>query len=405
MKKRKLILALYIGVIALAVASVSISVAWFVANRNLYVNSINITIDTDIDLQISTSKDDGYVEHIDHTQDDLSVQFMPLTSAHSSLWTSERKDSPIFYDESGSSELDNYITYRAVDEGYGYFTQKYYLLADSDVFIKVNPDNEKTYITANEEYNPSYASELATEFKTLKEKYDKAVQDAEDHPDDSTYAVELQNATTKLNSKLEHARYITYAELDLEEEELASIILERLNKVVNAMRFSILIKDGEEYSYTIIDPNKEGTTLLGGVLDNDVDSYYDAYLKTDTNEWCERVYGEVSGEPVYEEAGVAPKDEWFDSTKPYSAFNAYHNPTVKTLKFDEQASLDNGFVIKSEPSLGLDELSNFHFPVYMDTPKEVIVSIYLEGWDLDSVNYTMKATFNAGLSFMIERKM
>ena len=402
MKKRKLILALYIGVITLAVASVSISVAWFVANRNLYVNSINITIDTDIDLKISQERDDGYVEHIDHTQEDIFESFIPLTTAHSSLWTSEKKDSPIFYDESGCSDLEQYTSYRAVDEGFGYFTKKYYLLADSDVFIKVNPDSEKTYFTANEEYNPTFADELATEFKGLKEAYDEAKQNVEDHPNDSTYESKLLDATNRINSKLEHARYITFDELDLEKEELASIILERLNKVVNAMRFSILIKDGDEYSYTIIDPNKSGDTYLGGVLDNSVDNYYDTYLKTDTNEWYERVYGEVTGELAYNEPGTVEKDEYYDSNSPFSAFNAYHNSNVKT--FDKRTSQLNG-AIAIEQSLGRDEFNNFHFPVYMDTPKEVIVSIYLEGWDLDSVNYTMKATFNAGLSFMIERKM
>ena len=198
MKKSKLILTLYIGVIALAVASVSMSVAWFATSRVLYVNSINITIDTDRDLKISTTKDDGYVEHIDHVEKDSNGLFMPLTSAHSSLWTSQRKDSPIFYDESNCSETEHFVSYRAVEEGYGYFIQKYYLLADDDVYITIDPD--KTFIEANTFYNSSYADELVSFFKEFRGNY---------LADPEKYQEEAKNL-----------RYVRLDELDLDKAEL-----------------------------------------------------------------------------------------------------------------------------------------------------------------------------------------
>ena len=168
MKKSKLILTMYIGVIALAVASVSMSVAWFATSRNLYVNSINITLDTDRELEISTSKDDGYVERIDHTELEATGVFMPLTTAHSSLWTQEKKDSPIFYDESNCSDIEHYTTYTEASEGY--FSQKVYLKADDDLWISVDP--EKSFIEPNKEYNKNYAERIYEHYQNSVDEHD-----------------------------------------------------------------------------------------------------------------------------------------------------------------------------------------------------------------------------------------
>ena len=109
--------------------------------------------------------------------------------------------------------------------------------------------------------------------------------------------------------------------------------------------------------------------------------------------------------PVYDD----PLDQDSDFTYPEevnSAFNARHKKGVKTFNLNK--SIENGFIIEKEHSYSLDDFRNnpkYHFPVYMDTPKEIIVCVYLEGWDLDSVNFTMKATFNADLGFKIEREI
>ena len=429
MKKSKLILAMYIGVVTLAVASVSMSVAWFFASRTLYVNSINITFDTDKDLKISESRDEKYVDRIDHNDKDANGAFMPLTSAHSSLWTSQRKDSPIFYDESGCSDIEDYISYRAVDEGDGYFTKKFYLLSDDDVYVTISADKTKTYIEKNEEYNIPFAKSKAHDVKALwdvfaaaDEVYQarKAELDNLD-PSDPNYAAyeastnEAKAASDKadkdIDTYLESHRYVRKEELVKDEDSLYELILTRLNKVADAMRFSILIKDGDEYQYVIIDPNKNGVTPLGGVLDNSVDQYYDYYLNEDTNEWYERVYGEFiideekEGKPVYPNKYDKP-ETFKDPNLPSSAFNARHKKGVWT--FDEKESEANGFKIANENSLthaDFEGTPKFHFPVYDGVPKEIIISVYLEGWDADSVNYTMEATFNAGLSFKIEREM
>ena len=175
------------------------------------------------------------------------------------------------------------------------------------------------------------------------------------------------------------------------------------------MRFSILIKDVNEYSYTIIEPYKNGDTYLGGLLDNDVDRYYDYYLQEGTEIPYERVYGEIIGERssfVYDD-GLADDSNYLDANEEPSAFNARHKAGIK--RFNLEKSLENGIEIKKEETFDIHAFDTnvkpYHFPVYRDTPKEVTISIYIEGWDLDSVNYTMGAAFMSNFTFMIEREM
>ena len=354
---------MYVAMLTMLVASASMSVAWFIASSTLYVNSINISFDADRELEISVSKDDGYTDHIDHTETNPTGLFAPVTTAHSSLWTSQKKDSPIFYDESNASEIENFQHFKEVEENNGYFSKKYYLRADDNLLITIDP--EKTFIKPNEEYNATYAEHLYRYYQSLEDEH-----------------------------------YEKYKDFTVEE------LYQKLNEVVKAMRFSILIKDGDEYSYTIIDPNYEQETLMGGLLDNAMDGYYDFFLKEGTNDFYERVYGEIVGEPVYDEPAAQDSDFLAPSEVP-TAFNARHKKGIRT--FNLQKSIEqNNFEIKSEGAYSLDDFRKdkkpFTFPVYMDTPKEVVISIYIEGWDLDSVNYTMGAAFYSDLTFKVERE-
>ena len=358
--KNKLILAFFIAVISLNVAAASLAIAWYATSRTLYINSIDISIDAERDLKISTSIDGDYVDHINHTEVEASGVFMPLTSAHSDEWMSLEKDMPVFYDETKYSELEEAKLYEEANRGY--FSQKFYLKADDNVYVTL--DAEKTFIKDNKEYNKSYAKELYDEYQLFDDDY--------------------------------------YKDLTVEEIE------ERLNRIVKAMRYSILIKDVDEYSYTIIDPYKDKETLLGGVLDNDVDRYYDYFKVENSDEYKERVYGEVEGTAsqfIYDEA-LSEDSDYLDNSDAPNAFNARHKKGIKTFNLEE--SLNAGLKIKTEESIDLQDFNNdvkpFHFKVDRDVPKEVVVSIYIEGWDLESVNYTMGAAFISDLSFKIERE-
>ena len=363
--KNKLLLALYIGVIALSVATVSMSVAWYATSRQLYINSIDITIDADRELEISTTRDGEYVDFINYTQSEAEGVFMPVTSAHSSLWMSQKQDMPTFYDETKSSEIEDADLYDVATKGY--FCKKVYLKSDDDVYVTIDPEKTfiKPYETELKDFNFDYARKLHAEYQRSQDQF--------------------------------------YKNLTVEQIE------ERLDRVIKAMRFSILIKDVDEYKYKIIDPLKEGETLLGGILDNDVDRYYDYYKVNGQDEYKERVYGEVLAKPeqyVYDDAEAADSS-FLDENDAPNAFNARHKKGIKRFNLEE--SIKKGLEIKKEDSIDLKDFYNeakpFYFPVYRNTPKEVVVSIYIEGWDLESVNYTMGAAFISELSFKIYREM
>ena len=357
MKKTKLILSFYVGVIALGVSTIAMSVAWYATNARLTIDSIVINVDGDRDLKISASKDEGYVEHISIDKTQFKDVLMPLTSAYSSEWVSI-SDKPIFYDDSKASTVEGVDTRTAAVNGY--FSQKFYVKSDDDVFVSIDP--KKTTLVPNEVENAKYARVLYEEYQEGKDEYKKS--------------------------------------LSIED------IKNQLDEVVNSIRYSIYIPTYEEAPYEIIDPKKDGDTYYAGLLDNDVDRYYDYYQKSSDGQFYERVYGEYSGELIYDEP-IAEDSAYSDVDEEPNAFNAMHKKDIKL--FNLEKSLENGLEIKKEPSHSLSDFDvtykPYHFPVYRSEPAEIILSLYVEGWDLDSVNYTMGAGFISTLSFMIEREI
>ena len=361
MKKNTLTLALLVGCIALSVASISVSIAWFATSNRLQVSCLDITIDADRELYISNEIDGEYYESISKSGlIDANDYFIPLTTAHSKKWLDTKSDTPIFYDETKYSTYEYSEGYSSSD--FGYFSEKFYLKSDDNVIVSIDPS--KTFIKANEEKNVELADRLFKEYQ------------------------EGDDASLK----------------GLTKEEIKT----RLDKLVNAMRYSLLITDEDDYQYVIIDPNKnEEVTYLGGLLDNNIDLYYDYYTKESDHLSYERLYGEYSGKEniIYDEPTNDDSDFEATNEEP-SAFNAKHKAGI--YRFNLEKSLANGVEIKKEEAIDLKDFEKvvkpFSFLVNRETPKEVVVSIYIEGWDLDSINYTMGATFVSSLSFTIERE-
>lgn len=359
MKKSNLVISFFVGAIALCVATVSMSVAWYASADRAWIENIIMTVDGDRELLISTEADGRYVEKLDNSDLMEPGLFAPVTAAYSSKWLNV-SDAPVFYDETSSDiEKDAELLQVATS---GYFSQKLYLMADDDVYVTIDPTN--TFIKANEN-NKVYAAILYENYQL--------------------YGDDAQKMLTK-------------SEIEV-----------RLNNLVYAMRYSLLIKDLEtnEYDYYIIDPNKNNETFYGGLLDNNCDLYYDYYIDNNIN--YERVYGEIIGnkdEIVYDYPLDSDSDYKQPSEEP-NAFNAKHKKGVKL--FNYEASREKGIDFKKEESIEVSEFEGDNKPIifsaYRDTPREIILSIFIEGWDLDSVNYTMGSTFNANLSFKIEREM
>ena len=350
MKKRRLILGFYVGAISLSVATLSMSIAWYASSTRLRIESILISIDCDRQLAISTQPDKGYKHSL--SNDDLMEcgLFTPVTSAHNE-WISTKSDMPVFYDDTVYTEVEDAET-SIVMEG-GYFSQKLYLKSDDDVIVTIDPRD--SYIKPNIEYNKAYAREL--------------------HSLDDTYTVE------EYESRLAH--------------------------LVNAMRYSVLITNENDYDFIILDPNKSEDTYYGGILDNNDDDYYDSFIKDSDSKSYERVYGEINNKEFIRYDEPLSEDSDYENTdEEPSAFNARHRKGV--YQFNLEKSLEAGLEIKKEESHTLEEFEGnnkpFTFPVYRDKPQEIVLSIYIEGWDLDSINYTKGATFNSNLTFMIERE-
>lgn len=368
MNTKKIILTLYVGIIALSTLGLSFSLAWYASSSQLHVDSIEIALDCDRDLKISTSSNFENLTDILSREEDFEFasSFDTVTSAHSRLWMDSKEDKPRFYDDttwySGREEA-------AIQEAsIGYFSQDVYLYCDDDVFVTIDP--EMTYLNASQ-YNYSHAQEMYDIIQRVKD---------------------------------ESSPYYKYKNLTVEE------IKTRLDELVKAMRFSILIpNDDDSYDYVIIDPHKEEETYLGGLLDVDVDRYYDSHHNSNDSVYYENVYGEVNDRSliVYDDPLTESSDYTYPGDEP-SAFNARHESGVKL--FNREKSIQNGFEIKVENSHSLDEFNHrlntpLNIPVYKDKANKIIFSIYIEGWDLQSVNYTMGATFDSYIKFIIAREM
>ena len=174
----------------------------------------------------------------------------------------------------------------------------------------------------------------------------------------------------------------------------------KLNDVVKSMRFSVLVL-GENYKYTIYDPNKTEETYLGGILDTANSGYYNTYANK------EILYGQIYSsdpnkttkecivydEPLAHETNDIPRNEM-------TCFKA--NNAQGDRKFNRELSEANGLVIQKENSLGPDEVERkFNIPLKAGRPQKIILSFYQEGWDLDNTNFIVHSNFLVYVSFMI----
>ena len=353
MKRKTIILSTLVGIIALSVASLGVTFAWYQASNLLNVDNIVVEIESDRDLWFSTSYDTSWTReefdtHFKSTLSDKDGEldvpsiYSPVSSMYSSKWVANRAERPVYYD----------ILTVATS---GYYSQDLYLYCNDDAYITL--DLEKTYI---EFFNTAYARVLKKE-----------------HP-----------------------------EIRLSESE----INERLSHLVNAMRFAFVVPEDEynDYNYYILDPNSnENDVYLGGLLDNDSNTrgYYDYYTDANDNKY-EVIYGDynnrdyiVYDEPLDEDSAYAYED------RDASAFNAMHKKGVH--RFNLEASKEKGLEFAREPKHTKAELAANpnQFMLYLEAfkPKKINVSLYIEGWDLDADNYTQGASFNANVSFKIDR--
>ena len=356
MRKRKLIISLILGTLTLGVLAVpAATIAWYASSDRLLVNTIDLDLRTDesVGLYISTSSEkDSFSNEIKQEKLNKVEEFIPCSSMRQSDWMNEQSDTPHFY------EITSEISDVGLETDVGYFQQKIYLLNNIDYYITLDP--EQTFITSNKTANNLRAQALAGEI----------------------------------------------SELNVDEIE------EKLNKLENSMRFSILVTNPDYYRYYIVDPNKEENevTYYAGRLDTSGLGYYDTHMEGTQEK--ETVYGEVENRnqikynaPISETFTIDPNYDPFKKHFFGNGFEAKSKENAYT--FNKEESLAAGVSFKEEQSISLEDLESddnpLLIPCYNGVPTEIVLSIYLEGWDKDCYNSTMGASFTAQLSFKLLR--
>jgi len=356
MNKRKIILTALIGATALSTLSATLTMAWYSSSDRLKINSFEIDMSGNVQLLISTSKEiDTFKQEL--TKDELVEKeflFSPVSSMNQSNWFDQKGDTPLFYDSS-SPALDGVISEEEATTGF--FQKRVYLLSNL-VNYYATLDISKCVFDSNEESN-------ALRAETLHKQY----------PD-----VSVEDITTSLNS------------------------------LRDCLRMSILVNTEDYYRYYIVDPYKdESEVYFGGVLDNDGDGYYDVYTDEQGHK-REVVYGEIEDRSkVAYDAPVNPDGdvELLENKGSFYGNSFEAKNRIDAYTFNKESSSD--IKIATEKSYTLDEIDSFNtellIPCYKGEPTEVVISVYLEGWDKACINQTMGACFDANICFKLLRRI
>ena len=370
MNKRKIIISTLTGTIALAALSISLTLAWYGASDRLNVENLEVSVQAKGNLKVSTSPNhESFVEDLTNKElNNLSDDFLfaPVSTMHKKNWMDQKAAVPEFYDSSAKEVLSSGEPYLEKAE-FGFFQR--------DIYLYTTMSNQFATLDLSDEADGGSFFKTGDNFARAQDLYNKYHQ---------VWGLELSEIQDKLDS------------------------------LINCLRVSILLNQGEDYHYYIIDPTKnEGdVTYLGGRLDNDKNNYFDSYQ--DLNHLHKEViYGEVNDRSLIEYDDPVDPD-FKDNKDPAAVDEASHflnnsfvadsKPSVYTYNKDK--SKENGFEIAKEDSLSLEKLktddTSLLIPLVSGEPTKIVLSIYLEGWDLDCINATMGASFNTKLSFKLK---
>ena len=350
MNKKRLSIAAIAICGAILIAHIGFTVAWYNGSSSLAVYDFNIQL-ADKQMDISTDDEEFKPELSREDLDEwIPKKYRPVSSAFSNEWISQMSEVPQF--TSGYSTEPEKQALTSIDDvmvmNEGFFRKDLYLRCDS--YAKVSLDLERSYIKADTETN----------LKTAEKLHDRI-----------------------------------YKDQTVEE------IADHLNQIEKSLRFSILVLNDhgqevkeEDYKYQIFDPYKNGSTKLGGVLDTDLDGYYDFYNKKEV------IYGEVDFKHGLDDLSYLDANTHdVEPSSSNSCFEANHQTNVQPL--DIASSVSNGMSIKEEQSLSFDQFDQFSFTLQENVSKKIILCLYIEGWDTDSVNYTMYSSFLTSICFKL----
>ena len=436
MKKSKWIVYGMSASLVLSIASLSFSLAWYASSSTLRIDTLEINVRGDYRLFISdegpekyTDSDGNYdqisylrsFERHDYLDDDArpligrsSVDtkvIEPVTTMNTfktswheeASWLKEKKNVPTFL---GSYQDVGARTPRVPQPSqYGYYSQTLYLFSEDNVYVTLDPYgcifNGVPVDVQQVDQTTSDADKIRIDAYNLK------VREAQEREQTRLH---LLNKESCLQNRYGKDPSIDDATL----EQWAS----KMDNLYKALRVSLLVPDDEfdhtqeNYSYAVFDPFKEEETLFAGRLNTGVDSFFDTYVEDD--HYKEIIYGDLD-ETTRENAiyssitnEITPTNGTISEYE-LSCFNSYTKANCES--FDLEASLTSSTPLKvaSENAINLKELQGrnpiYTIPVYRNKPRKVVLSVYLEGWDLDCISSTMGAYFTSVISFKIAREM
>lgn len=366
---KKQVILFFGAIFVLTISSLVNSLAWYVSAREADVEQVLLGLETDFDLKLSTSGEEGtfYDDLIYDERDENGLKaisyFKPVSSMFYKEWLEEKPSFPKFMNSYNENTDVFGVPYKPTyaEGDIGYYSQEIYIFCEESHYITIDIDESKTNFLPNEEHNSSVAG------KHLKQ----------------------------------------YPYISTEQE-----MKERLDNIIYSLRMSILYQDDNNYNYWIIDPYKNGDTVLAGPLDanftaasldeENESGYYSTYYDHNLNGNKEICFGEIYDRSKLIYKSSPEQDDSAFSGIP-STFNARHAKGSYALDWEASlANMELGKDVAIEDSLSMSEVQNqVLIPVYANKISKIVLSFYLEGWDKDNINETMDAGFLINLAFMV----
>lgn len=186
--------------------------------------------------------------------------------------------------------------------------------------------------------------------------------------------------------------FIPNEEKNKESEQIYGLDINQLNGVVNAIRVSFYMDEVD--NYVIMNPGEKEDTYYGGLLDLNLDGYYDY------ESGKEIAYGQsINSDVVF-------KDEQLETSVPLennkNTFFGNHKDHVDLVDLNKTQFVKEKSRQLDECILYSDEGNSNNIPLcllHKDEIKRVVVSIYLEGWDYQTYDGLEHACLDASLIF------
>jgi hypothetical protein len=195
-----------------------------------------------------------------------------------------------------------------------------------------------------------------------------------------------------------------------------AVTAEELNKIIYSIRVSVLIDHYDEdtglysYDYYILDPYKSTETYLAGRLNVATsDAYYDDYgINFQNGQYTDReaLYGEYQGDfnQIAWDDASSTDSALNDPNSVSTVFNAKTEAGIKPLNIEKTKA--NGVTLTKEDSMLATDFTysgngGTKYPLAHLTaggkPQRIVISYYVEGWDLDNIDYVQYASFTSSL--------